>query len=431
MTTSELIESYCVMVNGGSGVLVSAMSQEYSYVLTAKHVIEDNTTDHVIKDNNGETLRILDIFFHPDASHQENYDCCVIQIEHVPIMQQQVFLADSLPYKADITLVGFPNTERESTTPIKHYNGHMTNVSSGLIICNLEGIPDKDTILGMSGGGLYYICDNQPYLVGLEFGMDNTYKEQQHGRIQCLCLNRFEEIISANGKAAMVPAYLECFSRLTKSLFGFNVIEQKSVENLKTELLNFANNLISQGMPSPYELMETYKNDLLIGAYRPDEEKDKELWIAYFEFLIICALIDNIGVVDSAYIKDLERKRRMIYTSDGSNWIGKLEPILKAARRLLDKNGTIIVASPELGAELLPQDFRIDNIIENIALIPNAGPLALIDQVESSIYKSFFLRHLEGLRKECVVRAEMDFWRTEAGVKQLRLFKENFNAFIK
>jgi tRNA A37 N6-isopentenylltransferase MiaA len=38
-TASEVMQSYCVMVNGGSGVLVNAMTQDYSYVLTAAHVI--------------------------------------------------------------------------------------------------------------------------------------------------------------------------------------------------------------------------------------------------------------------------------------------------------------------------------------------------------------------------------------------------------
>ena len=37
MTPDELIISHAVKINGGSGVLVGAISQDYSYVLTAKH----------------------------------------------------------------------------------------------------------------------------------------------------------------------------------------------------------------------------------------------------------------------------------------------------------------------------------------------------------------------------------------------------------
>lgn len=432
MTTSELIETYCVMVNGGSGVLVSAMSQEYSYVLTAGHVLEGILVDDVVVTNHkSELLKVLDIFVHPDKAYRQKYDCCVIQVEYVPAIKQQSFPSNALLTKANLTLVGFPVTERSSMTPIKHYDGHMTSVSDELIVFTVNGIPGVATILGMSGGGVYHIEDNRPYLVGVEFAMDGTYVEQQYGRVQCLGLNIFKEIINTNKKAPMIPAYLECFSRLRNLLFGFNVIEQKHVMDLRAGLLNFADEIVAKGMPAPYQLMEKYKSDLLIDSLRPSEKMDKELWVAYFEFLIICALLDNVGVVNSTYIQGLERKRRILYTSDGSNWIGKLDLILKAARKFLDKDGTIIVASPDSGAELLPDNFQLEKVINNIALAPNSGPFAPIDRTESLIYKSFVLTHLEGLRKNCVVLKEVEFSKIEAGVAQLQAFKDSFNEFIK
>lgn len=431
MTTSELMASHCVMVNGGSGVLVSAMSQEYSYVLTALHVVRDNVAENEVTDHHGKRLQVMEVLKHPNEEHQKKYDCSVIQVEYVPTITQHAFPASLLLNGANLTLVGFPATERGSATPIKHYDGHMTSVVNDFIVFTVDGIPGKDTIAGMSGGGVYHVDGSRPYLVGVEFGMDSKNQDQQFGRVQCHGLIRFEEIIQVNDKVSMVPAHLECFSRLREQIFGFNVVEQKSITELRSELLKFADSLVAQGMPAPYELMGKYKDDLLVCSLRPNEVRDKELWVAYFEFLIICALIDNVGVVNSAYIQALERKRRILYTSDGNNWIGKLELILKAARRMLDKDGTVIVVSPELGADMLPEDFRIDRVVRNIALIPNAGPLAQIDQAEGALYKSFVLAHLEGLRKECVVRKEEMFAMTEAGIEQLRVFKDSFNAFIK
>jgi hypothetical protein len=431
MTTSELMASYCVTVNEGSGVLVSAMSQEYSYVLTARHVVRESIADNVVTDHKGKELKVLGVLLHTDENHRKIYDCCVIQVEYVSSITQQAFPASLLPNRANLTLLGLPATERDSATPIKHYDGHMTSVVNELIVFTVDGIPGKDTISGMSGGGVYHVDGNRPYLVGVEFRMDGDDQDQQYGRVQCQGLNRFEEIIEVNSKASMVPAYLECFSRLRELIFGFNVVEQKNVVDLRAELLKFADGLVGQGMPAPYELMGNYKSDLLISSHRPGEVKDKELWVAYFEFLIICAIIDNVGTVDSAYVQGLERKRRVLYTSDGSNWVGKLELILKAARKLLDKNGTVIVVSPEQGADMLPDGFQVDRVVKNIALVPNAGPLAPIDQAESSIYKSFVLAHLEGLRKQCVVRKETDFAKAEAGVAQLHVFRKHFNAFIK
>ncbi|PKQ81783.1 hypothetical protein AOX56_10860 [Aeromonas sobria] len=431
MTTSEIIASYCVMVNQGSGVLVNSMSQEYSYVLTAGHVIKEDITEIVVTDHKGKNIQVLDILFHPDGTHKAKYDCGILKVAYEPSIDQKLSAISTLPPLTNLTLVGFPATERQSASPIKHYDGHITSVVDSHIILTLEGIPGKPTIKGMSGGGVYHVEGFQPYLIGIEYGMDGTGQEQQFGRVQCHGLIRFEEIIKENGSAPMVPAHLECFSRLREKIFGFNVVDQQHVARLKSALFRFADELIENGMPAPYKLMSKYETDLLIDSTRPNEVKDRELWVAYFEFLVICALLDNVGVVDDNYIQHLERRRRILYTSDGSNWVGRLEFILKAAKRLLDKDGTVIVASPEQGADLLPAGFHLDKVVRNISLVPNAGPLAPIDQAESALYKSFVLAHLEGIRKKCVVQEEWAFYETEAGVEQLSLFRNKLNEFVK
>ena len=62
--------------------------------------------------------------------------------------------------------------------------------------------------------------------------------------------------------------------------------------------------------------------------------------------------------------------------------------------------------------------------------MPNQGPFA-IDEVESSIYTSFKLTHLEGLRKSCVIDSEDEYLVVPAGVPQLQLFKDKLNEIIK
>ncbi|MCH5514100.1 ABC-three component system protein [Pseudomonas syringae] len=431
MTISEQIDSYCVKVNEGSGVLVNAMSKEYSYVLTAGHALRENAADNIVTDYEGNLLEVIEVLVHSDEKHRVDYDCGIIKVAYMPRVTQQASSASSLSIGAHLVLTGFPATERKSLIPIKHYDGHMTSSVRDLIIFTVEGIPGKGTIAGMSGGGVYHIEENRPYLIGVEYSMDGTGSDQQFGRIQCQGLVRFEEIISSHASAPMVPAHLECFSRLRKNIFGFNVIDQQNIVRLRNELFKFADDLVARGMPAPYELMEKYENDLLVGTGRAGEVRDRELWVAYFEFLVICALLDGVGTVDETYIKSLERKRRILYTSDGSNWVGRLEIILKTARKLLDQNGTVIVASPEQGADLLPDGFHIDRIVKNIALVPDSGPLAPIDQAESELYKSFILAHLEGIRKQCVVRGEMEYSDTDAGVAQLHLFRVKLNEFVK
>lgn len=431
-TASEIMQSYCVKVNNGSGVLVNAMTQDYSYVLTAEHVIRDHHDNSVVTDHQGNILQVLAVFTYPKLNGTESisYDCAILKVAYQERVAQRCFPAMSLSVRDNLTLVGYPATERESLYPIKHYGGYNASTVNELVIFTVDGVPGKPTIDGMSGGGIYHIQDETPFLIGVEYQMDGTGQDQQYGRLQCNSLVRFEEIINANESAPMIPAHLECFSRMRDRIFKFNVIDQSNIHYLKVALENFADSLIASGMPPPHELMMRYDLQLLIDINRPDELKTRELWVAYLEFLVINALMDNVGIANTDYIKSIERKRRLLYTSDGSNWISRLDELLKAARKLLDKDGTLIVASPDAAAKLLPPDFVLKRVISDIAVVPNQGPFA-IDTIESSIYASFQLTHLEGLRTSCVINDEFEYKSVPPGLDQLRLFRDKLNEIIK
>lgn len=431
-TVYEIMQSHCVMVNGGSGVLVNAMTLDYTYVLTAYHVIRDTLDDIEVIDHRGNKFQVLDVLLYPDSKNvnESCYDFAILKIEYQPEVTQSCFTASTLPPRADLILVGYPRTERGSSDPIKYYDGHMTSVVDELVIFTVDGVPGIETIKGMSGGGVYHIVGKNIFLVGIEFRMDGTEEEQQFGRVQCHSLAKFDEIIRAYDSALMIPAHLECFSRIKDKIFKFNVIDQNNVRNLKEALEELSISLIASGISPPYKIIEQYGLQLLMDPKTPNDLNNKELWISYFEFLVICSVIDNVGTVDDLYIKSLERKRRLLYTSDSTNWIGRLEELLKTARKLLDKDGTLIVASPDAAASVLPPNFRLKNVISNIAVVPNQGPF-VIDEVESSIYTSFKLTHLEGLCKSCVIDSEDEYLVVPAGIAQLQLFKEKLNEIIK
>ena len=432
MTVSEIIQSYCVKVNGGSGVLVNAITLEYSYVLTAAHVL-DGINVHKVFDYQGNPVEVLEVLRHSEPFVLETLsnDYAILKVSFQAHVTQKVFTAEELPHRADLTLVGYPKLERTSQTPIKFYGGHMTNVNDHLIFFTIDGIPSKSEIEGMSGGGTYFHQDGLVLLTGVEFRMDASEEDQQFGRVQCHSLSKYHEIIKIHKCAPMIPAHLECFSRVREKIFAFNVIDPDNIRHLKIALENFTNSLIDNGMPPPYKILEQYGSQLLVDPLKSDELNSLELWEAYLEFLVICALMDNSGKTDDVYIEGLGRKRRLMYTSSSDNWIRRLEEFLKTARRLLDENGTLIIASPDAAARTLPPDFQLKKVIGNIALVPNQGPLAPIDEVESLIYSSFNLSHLQGLRKTCVVDIEDEYQVVATARDQLQLLKDKLNEIIK
>ncbi|WP_457907898.1 ABC-three component system protein [Rheinheimera faecalis] len=429
MNAFEIMQSYCVRVNSGSGVLVNAMTQDYSYVLTAAHVIKDAANYEVI-DYHGNHLQVLDVLRYPKPNDTEtaSYDCAVLKVVYQERVAQRTMLASGLSDRANLRLVGYPKTERESTDPIKHYHGPLTSVVDELVIFTIEGGPPKATITGMSGGGIYHVQDECPFLIGVEFQMDGTGLEQQFGRVQCYSLIRFKELIQECASAPMSPDYLECFSRIKSDIFAFNVSDENNVRHLKVALDSFTDLLISKGMPPPHEVMVQYSLQLLVDSRHTSELETRELWVAYLEFLVISALMDRSATADVDYIKSIERKRRLLYTSDGTNWISRLEELLKTARTLLDENGSLIVASPHAAALPLPPKIHLEKLIENIAVVPS-NPFS-IDAAERSLYKSFKLSHLEGLRTSCVVNSEFEYQSMSSGPDQLKLFRDKLYEFI-
>lgn len=429
MTVSEVMQSYCVMVNGGSGVLVNAMTQEYSYVLTARHAVFEEAAHNVVIDHNQDPIEVLGVLVFPKVGLEEPLDCAILTITHQPGLSQKSWNAAHLPPLANLTFVGLPEAERASSKPITHWTGHSASVVNELITLALEGIPGKDIIQGMSGGGVYHVDNDYPYLVGVEFEMEASRLDHQFGRVDCHGLARYNELTTLHSSAPMIPPHMECFSSVRDRIFAFNVIDPTNVQHLKSALIGFADSLIESGMPPPYEIMKRYDVQLLIDTGQSSVLEARELWIAYLEFVVISALMDGAGVADNGYISGIDKKRRLLYTSDVTNWLGRLDEILKIARKLLDKNGTLVVASPDAAAQPFPPDFVLKNVIGNIATVPNQGPFS-IDEVESEIYTSYKLTHLEGLRKSCVIEKEFDYRSLAPGKVQLLELRKKLNEII-
>lgn len=431
MTVSEIMQSYCVKVNGGSGVLVNAMTKEYSYVLTAAHVIKD-ITNYEVTDHQGKKLQVLGVLPYPKESDSELalYDCAILKVAYQVRVAQRLNPSSCLPHRANLTLVGFPETEKESSDPIKHYDGHMTSVVNELIIFTVDGIPDKATITGMSGGGVYQVQNETPLLIGVEFQMDGTGQEQQHGRVQCHSLVRFDEIITAHLSAPMLPAYLECFSNMLDKIFSFNVYDLNNVAELNKALESVAKHLIKNGLPSPYKLIEQHHSDLLVDLTKLEDLKANELWVAYLEFLVISVLMDRQNDEYDDYFVTLNKNRRLIYTSDDSNWVTHLEKLLKVAYKFLNENGCLIIASPEQSPNILPSAVKLNKIIPNISLVPNQGPFAAIDLSENAILKSFKLTHLRALHNRCVKEVEDEYFNLQENSRLFDLLREKLSEFI-
>lgn len=423
MTHDELIISYAVKINGGSGVLVSALSQDYTYVLTAKHVL--TSTNQVQVTRSGLPLQVIDQpYFHPTL------DCALIKVEFQKDVKQRNWL-DSLPTGAAFSFAGFPNTNVNTNIPYKIYTGLLNSTLDGVVVCNLNNSPAQESIVGMSGGGLYHVCNGYPYLVGVQYRMDDEEEHLRWGRIRCFSLAIFEDIITQQNLAPMAPSFMADFSLLREDIFYFNAANPDNVKKLHNKLNEFAEFLIAQGLPSPHELMTRYNKKLLVEQEETQAAVlDKELWVAYFEFVIICALIDDQKNIDEDYIKGLDKRRRFVYSGSNAHWIRYLSEILKAAKSMLDEHGIMIISSPQEDAPCFPDEEDLDDVIDDIASAPTAGIGGRIDDVHSEVYKTYTVAHMKGLCNKYVLTKHREYGQALPS-RQLPIFRDYYNEVIK
>ncbi|MDU8357938.1 ABC-three component system protein [Pseudomonas syringae group sp. J309-1] len=421
MTTDESIISYAVKVNSGSGVLVSALSPAFSYVLTAHHVIGDP----IVVNRNGQELNIIGVpYRHPD------YDCSIIKVEYQPDISQHIWRGE-LDAGSRISYVGYPRSNVGSDRPYKIYTGTSNDQAHQLIVCNLDNSPSQEFIEGMSGGGVYCFRGGHPFLWGIEARMDDEDADARYGRIRCHSMECFDQIIEANQLAKMAPFYMRCFSNLKSDIFHFNAANPGNVEKLRLKLGQLAEWLIEQNMPAPHDLMVRYKRELLLGDKEPDSTVlDRDLWVAYLEFAVVCSILDAVDVIDETYLESLDRRRRFMYSCSDDNWLWKLSDLIKSAREMLDANGAILVNSPQENAADLPGAEDIQDVLDDIASSPNFRAMTRIDSAHGDIVKTYSFAHLKGLRNKLVLDNHREYGRSSSG-QQLAIFKEYYDRAIK
>ncbi|MGY3945247.1 ABC-three component system protein [Aeromonas tecta] len=424
MTNDDLIISYAVKVNNGSGVLVSTLSLDFTYVLTAHHVINDPDTP-IIVSRNGIELTIIGTPYHHPV-----HDCSIIKVEYQNSISQHIWRGEQAA-GSRISYVGFPRSNIGSDRPHKIYIGTSNDKANQLIVCNLENSPGQESIQGMSGGGVYCIQQGHPHLWGVETRMDDEDPEARYGRIRCCSIECFDQIIEENHLTQMTPFYMQGFSNFKNDIFSFNAAKPKNIVLLREKLNEQAAWLIEKNMPAPYDLMMRYKRELLLGNKEPDSTiLERDLWVAYLEFSVICSILDGVDVIDMNYLSSLDRRFRFMYSCSNDNWLWKLSDLIKAAREMLDAHGTILVNTPQENASDMPGSEDIQEVLDDIASSPQYRERARIDSAFGDSLKTYAFAHLKGLRNKLVLDKHREYGEALSG-QQLIIFKGHYDRAIK
>lgn len=205
MSIHEFIREHAVKVNDGSGAIVHCLSEEYSYILTAKHVLKPQNR---VETWNGQLITVLDVYDHSD-------DCALLKIPLVNDLPLVRFKSNRFDLKSEVIFGGFPgyrSHEKVLEERFKIYEGKVKQFNKGFHL-TIEGLPPKAHIDGASGGGVYLIVSGKPYLIGVEIEMAGP-QPQEPGVVLCYDMERFDEIVNKHKLPPIIPSFLSCFNRV-------------------------------------------------------------------------------------------------------------------------------------------------------------------------------------------------------------------------
>ncbi len=393
MSFSEQCKKCSVLVDGGSGVLFQPMTEEYTYILTAKHNLYDGLVEKSISDvkyilyGENEAKDILGKYEH------STLDIAILKIEKIDF--ESPYKEFEQPNNGNIfKFYGYPENRRGETEKIKYFDLKVGDIDGFKIIAsNQEYFPQKD-IDGCSGGGVFKQDGNNFYLVGIEHRMDAQSEEEviNNIRLKYININAFDEIVAqyGNNLEPLYPPYMSDFNLLIDNIFlltGLMVEKEKVTNILKSIVDTHVKDKIT-----PKQIFDKYNIGLLTKDEYKNELTNKELWTRYLEFLVLSVLIDttviNIDEIDKIYTK------RKILFAKTDNWIESIKELFSYEIKSLIKNSIVCIANLEKSPEICEVS---PNFVESINTIP---PKRMnINQVISNPIEQIKVQHIHNFQR--------------------------------
>lgn len=355
------IRAYIVVINGGSGCIFQPLDPAVSYILTAKHVIEDaaNVVSELNRfEFNGHFWSRIPIPF--ELQHNVNYfahpdrDVAILKIPKIDGLEQIVRTDAIIEDRKNYILSGFPQTRRDPVNDPDYGNGfrqdegvtihgHKNNF---LVEAKIPDNPGIDEIQGHSGGALGKILDDYFMIAGIQSQMVDAEGEQL-GRVDFSPMASFDDLVSLfpGELTTLVPAHLGCFSFLKDSAFimEVNAFDEENVAYTRNYLKNKADNIIASPA-TPFFIKDLFKTRLLLNPNNPQALDGRNIWIAWLEFLTILNII-KYNAFDKAELGDIFNSFRLLFSDTKEDWTRELQSMIYSDYKGLKKGGLVVIST--------------------------------------------------------------------------------------
>lgn len=360
------LQFFTVKVAGGSGCLFQPLDSEYSYVLTAKHVIEGVENIEIVRQYIGEdgnkvdeTLKILEI---PYMHSNPNKDAAIIKVKKIDGIESLLRSDLNSSEGENWYLCGHPDSREENGFSYRKNKLKIENRVELYIEGEIERNVNHSEIVGQSGGGIIKSESSCFLLAGIQKKMAVEDEKETLSRIHFAPLSFFDEIIEENeaNLSPLFPPYIGAFNFLLQDIFPFPnlILKQELVRNT---LLAISESIC--GSTCPDKIINEYGQKFLVNGTPDHIIYHKSLWKSLLEFLTIIKLYEETTDLDDFI--NIHKKRKMLIV-DTDNWTKKLEEIYKSDLSEIEKGGSIVICATN---ELVPS--RTDISDEELRVIPD------------------------------------------------------------
>jgi hypothetical protein len=417
----------------GSGVLIQGMNENYSYVLTAKHVIQidkNNIRKGVrteselwIEDFHRKRIDVLNIY------SDEKLDITILKISFYPNLQVTAF-PELLPRQSEVFLYGCPKGQPSQTYTIKY----LTPVDNERIEFSIDENAQVSEMEGFSGGGVFYEKDSQIYI----YAVDNSAFKQGDfvNRPRGFHISKFKKLIDECELAELKPLLLTCFNYVKPSLFSDVCTEEDDSLNAVLDILKVKiDSKIINSELTPIEIMTRFEKQLLTYRQQKIELQEEKLWQFFLEFISIQIILSppqNFnGGWEENFLKNIFKSYRFMYTNKSESYKKLYKQLVAPSdtSMLKDKGKVIIFANGHM-----PPKPDYLNKMRGIPMHIDVACENGIANVRANFKSTNDIIHWPKLNDECLADKEYEFRALNRIMQEdeiLQLIKDGYDEYLK
>lgn len=442
------LKAYSVIVGKGSGCLFQPMTDEYTYILTAKHLFFNDVDNGRGKESfqfaDGTIIDIKRFIKNQIGWNEEPIVFSLIEGEtYFPHKEADIAILKIVPaingfecigiedifgQPNSYELCGYPSNVRDAREYTTHQIENFIASNGYFYSARLFGSLRQENIEGMSGCGILRLVNEYISIIGIQSKMGSSIFPA--GEIGFVLIKSFNEIVEYNeysmSLSKLYPPYLKKFDFLLDDCFALEVdsIDESKIENTRITLRNKAFEITRSDI-TPIGIKELFKERLLIDENDSCCLSHKKVWISWLEFLVIFNIAKN-EAIDNEALSNIFNSYRLKYANI-DDWTSIFRTdLLRSDYRGLKDDSTIIVNTrgiPKTTNNLFIPKGKMINIVK----VPDKRGFTTDKGVDP--HTSFNYVHLDYFKTKCIIEKLNEYEKlTEDEI--IEKFKNEYNELF-